>query len=114
MARLERNLEVLCEAAENLGATDTVFFNAEGIVVDERVRLKCLVPLCDDYSLNLMCPPYVMSIQEFRETLAKYSWAILIQIKEPIPTEMAKQIHRANDVAELYKSAEFVNSYKKS
>ncbi|UCB60861.1 MAG: DUF2284 domain-containing protein, partial [Candidatus Bathyarchaeota archaeon] len=51
---------------------------------------------------------------EFRETLAKYSWAILIQIKEPIPTEMTKQIHRANDVAELYKSAEFVNSYKKS
>jgi predicted metal-binding protein len=114
LTRLERNLEVLCEAARNLGATNTASFNAKGIVVDERVRLKCLVPLCDDYRLNLMCPPYVMSVQEFGDTLAKYSWAILIQIKESIPTEMAKEIQHANDVAELYKSAEFVDSYKKS
>jgi len=114
MSQVEKNLEVLCKLAKELGATNAVSFKAKGVVVDERVRLKCLVPVCDDYGLNLMCPPYVMSVQEFREVLAKYNWAILIQIEEPIPAEMKKEIRQACDVAALYKSAKFIDSYKKS
>lgn len=114
MSQVEKNLEVLCKLAKELGATNAVSFNAKGVVVDERARLKCLVPVCDDYGLNLMCPPYVMSVQEFREVLAKYNWAILIQIEEPIPAEMKKEIRQAYDIAALYKSAKFMDSYKKS
>ncbi len=114
MSQFENDLEVLCNLAKELGATNAVSFDAKGVVVDERVRLKCLVPLCDDYGLNLMCPPYVMSVQEFRKVLAKYTWAILIQIEVPIKAEMKKEIRKASDVAALYKSAQFMDSYKKS
>lgn len=114
MSQVKRDLEVLCKLAKKSGATNAVSFNAKGVVIDERVRLKCRVPVCDDYGLNLMCPPYVMSVQEFREVLTKYSWAILIQIDEPIPAEMIKEIQQANDVAALYKSVKFLDSYKKS
>jgi len=114
MSQVERDLEALCKLAKELGATNAVSFKANGVVVDERVRLKCLVPVCDDYGLNLMCPPYVISVQEFREVLAKYNWAILIQIEAPITAEMKKEIRQASDVAVLYKSAQFMDSYKKA
>jgi len=113
MAQVETNLQDLCKLARKLGATNAVSFSAKGVVVDERVRLKCLVPVCDDYGLNLMCPPNVMSVQEFREILAKYSHAVLVQIEEPIPAEMKAEIRKADDVSALYKSPRFLDIYKK-
>ena len=114
MSQVERDLEVLCKLAKEFGATNAASFNAKGVTVDERVRLKCLVPPCDDYGLNLMCPPHVMSVQDFREVLSKYEWAILIQIEAPITAEMQKEIRQAGDVAALYKNTKFMDSYKKT
>lgn len=114
MPQVEKDLEILCNLAKELGATNAASFNAKRIVVDERVRLKCLVPVCDDYGLNLMCPPSVMGVQEFKEVLTKYNWAVLLQIEKIIPVEMMEEIQQANDVAALYKSAKFLDSYKKS
>jgi len=114
MSQVDTNLEALCKLAKEFGVTNVVSFSAKHVVVDERVRLKCLVPVCDDYGLNLMCPPNVMSVQEFREILARYNWAILLQIEELIPAEMMKEIRQAEDVAALYKSMRFKDSYKKT
>lgn len=113
MSQIEKNLQVLCKRAKELGATNVVSFDAKNVVVDERVRLKCCVPVCDDYGLNLMCPPNVMSVQEFREILAKYKHAILIQVEALIPAEMREEIQKADDVAALYRSNRFLDSYRK-
>jgi len=113
MSQVETNLQDLCKLARKLGATSAVFFNAKGVVVDERVRLKCCVPVCDDYGLNLMCPPNVMSVQEFRKVLARYNQAILVQIEGRIPADMRAEIGKADDVAALYRSNRFLDSYKK-
>ena len=113
MSQIERDLRVLSNLAKELGATNATPVNVKDVIVDERVRLKCLVPPCDDYGLNLMCPPYVMSVQEFRELLSKYMWAVLIQIEALITTDMKNEIQQANGVAMLYESQKFVNIYKK-
>jgi len=113
MAQIEAHLQDLCKLARKLGATDAVSFSVRGVVVDERVRLKCRIPLCDDYGLNLMCPPNVMSVQEFREILAKYNHAVLVQIEMRMPPEMKAEIRKADDVSALYKDPEFLDSYKK-
>lgn len=114
MSQIEADLEALCKLAKELGATNVASFNAKDVIVDERVRLKCLVPPCDDLGLNLMCPPYVMSVQEFREILSKYKWALLIQIEATISTRMRNEIQQTGDVAELYKSKEFSNLYNEA
>jgi predicted metal-binding protein len=75
--------------------------------------LKCLVPLCDGCGQNLMCPPWIMSVQEFGDALLKYSWAVLIQIEAPITPEMKKEVEKAVDVAALYGSDKFADIYKK-
>ncbi len=114
MSQVQTNLKALCKLAKESGATNAVHFRAKDVVVDERVRLKCCVPICDDYGVNLMCPPNVMNVNEFRHILAKYSHAILVQIEAEIPTEMKKEIREADDVAALYKSHRFRQSYRKS
>lgn len=74
-------LERLARAAKELGADEAKVIDVEHIVVDPRVRLKCLVPLCDSYGRHLMCPPNLMSVQEFRDVLGRYRKALIVQIE---------------------------------
>jgi len=73
-------LDMIISSLKERGASSAVLMNSSSIVVDERVRLKCQVPLCDSYRKNLMCPPYVPTLGEFREALQLYSTAILVQV----------------------------------
>jgi predicted metal-binding protein len=97
-------LETIISELKERGASSVVPINVADIAVDERVRLKCRVPLCDSYHQNLMCPPYVPTVAEFREVLNRYSMAILIQVSAELektyanaPTEEvfvpAKKLH---------------------
>ncbi len=114
MSQIESDLNALSKLAKDLGATNAVPLDAQDVVIDERVRLKCLIPPCDDYGSNLMCPPYVMNVREFREVLSKYNWALLIQIEAQITPEMKNKIKQAGDVAALYGDKKFLDIYKKS
>ena len=73
-------LHTIISLLKEQGASSVTLINSTDIVVDERVRLKCQVPVCDSYNKNLMCPPYVPSVAEFREILKNYKKAILLQV----------------------------------
>lgn len=70
----------LINEALRLGATQAKLIPISFIVVDERARLKCLVPLCDKYNQHLMCPPHLPSVEEFKTSLKKYSKALFVQL----------------------------------
>lgn len=93
------------------GASAVKLIEVADITVDERVRLKCQVPLCDSYRKNLMCPPYVPTVQEFRDALVRYSVAILLQVSAELgkanpvaPSEEiylpAKKLHKLVNIGE--------------
>lgn len=95
------------------GASAVKMINISDIVVDERVRLKCQIPLCDSYNKNLMCPPHVPSVAAFREALAGYAGAILLQITASLPEAVtdnpsgdvyapAKKLHELVNLAEKW------------
>ncbi len=73
-------LKQLCSQAIQLGATKAKLIPVSYIVIDERVRLKCLIPLCDKYNRHMMCPPNLPSVEEFRKSLQKYSRALFVQL----------------------------------
>jgi len=73
-------LKQLCTDAIQLGATKAKVIPVSSIIIDERVRLKCLVPLCDKYNQNLMCPPNLPPVVEFQKSLKKYSKALFVQL----------------------------------
>jgi predicted metal-binding protein len=78
-------IESLCRKAEALGASQAVALSVDDIVVDERTGLKCLVPVCPDYGVNLMCPPNLPPISKFKEILSCYHMAILMKVAMPLP-----------------------------
>jgi len=88
--------------ARELGATAAQVFDAASIVVDDRVRLKCSVPVCRNYNVCLMCPPNVMPLDEFRNVLARFQKALIVQIAYDVPNWMLERIHAAKDLATLY------------
>jgi predicted metal-binding protein len=86
---LEKNLQSIISLLKEQGASDVVLINTADIVVDERVRLKCRVPVCDSYNKNLMCPPYVPPVAEFQKTLKKYEQGILLQVSAELNEKYA-------------------------
>ena len=78
------HLQALVAEAEGLGADRAAPLPAVAVVVDERVNLKCRVPLCSGYGHNLMCPPAVMPADETRGVLRRYSDALVVQLDIPL------------------------------
>ncbi|MGQ9586777.1 MAG: DUF2284 domain-containing protein [Thermoplasmata archaeon] len=81
MTHEEEALGELLSAAKKLGSSDVKVIPASQVVVDKRVRLKCSVPRCSNYGQHLLCPPNVMSVDEFAEILRLYERAIIVQIE---------------------------------
>lgn len=77
-------LEDMVDFARDEGASFAKLVDVEDIVMDPRVRMKCLVPLCKNYRNNLMCPPNVPSVSKFRDWLERYEKAIILQIRSDI------------------------------
>ncbi len=78
------HLQRLIAAAEDFGADRAAPVPATAVVVDDRVNLKCRVPLCSGYGHNLMCPPAVMPADATRDVLRKYGDALVVQLDIPV------------------------------
>jgi predicted metal-binding protein len=80
-ADLERYRQLALES----GASGAVIIPAGDVVVDERVRLKCLVPRCLRAGETPNCPPNAPDLDLIREALGRFSWAILFKCSvEPV------------------------------
>jgi len=66
--------------------------SVDSLVVDERVRLKCQVPLCDSYGRNFTCPPLLPPVSEFREMLARFGGAVLVQVSADGPFDPPEKV----------------------
>lgn len=81
--QIEKDLSNLCSDAVELGASQAVAMPVSSIVLDDRAALKCLVPLCSHYGVDLMCPPNIMPPAQFRSIIGSYRQAILIKLDVP-------------------------------
>jgi len=78
-ALLRANLERYRALALELGASDAAIIPASDIIVDERVRLKCLVPRCRRAGETPNCPPNAPDLDLVRRAFDRFSWAILLK-----------------------------------
>jgi predicted metal-binding protein len=77
--KLPEHLDFFRQKALDLGAAGAEIIRAEQLVVDERVRLKCLIPRCLRAGETPNCPPNAPDLDLVRKALARYSWGILIK-----------------------------------
>ncbi|MBI5459485.1 DUF2284 domain-containing protein [Methanobacterium sp.] len=95
------NYRVLEKFALDLGVVYAKVIPAEKVVVEERVRLKCMV--CPYYGKNLKCPPHTPSIQEFQKIVHEYNLAMIVKLKPPeISGEIAKYGQEKGDEVRLW------------
>lgn len=85
---LQRDLKRYRKMAVELGATDAKIITTDGVIIDERVRVKCMYPKCRWYGTSANCPPYGMDLDLARKTVERYRYAIFIKLEVP-PTELA-------------------------
>jgi predicted metal-binding protein len=78
------HIQQMVTRARALGADSAAPLPARAVVVDERVNLKCRVPLCASYGVNLMCPPHTPTAAETRAALARYSDTLVVQLDIPL------------------------------
>jgi len=63
-----------------LGASAAEVIPGDWVNVDERVRLKCLVPRCRSSGKCAECPPMAADLELIRKALARYSWAVMFRL----------------------------------
>lgn len=83
-----KQMKDLEEFSIHKGAFRAKVFPARLVAIDERVRMKCQIPLCPHYGHTLTCPPNIPTVDEFRKALALYNHAILVQTRSPIGGSM--------------------------
>lgn len=99
-AKLQRDLERFKQKALELGASAAEIIPASQVTVQERVWLKCLVPLCHMAGTNPYCPPNTPQPDLIRKALSQYRWAVLFKrdiehLEEYVATSEAQQKERA-------------------
>jgi predicted metal-binding protein len=77
--KLMADLEFFRQKALEFGAAAAQIIPAGQLVVDERVRLKCLVPRCLRAGETPNCPPNAPDLDLVRKAFAKYSYGILLK-----------------------------------
>lgn len=83
---LRKDMANFRQKALDLGASMAEDIPANWVEIDERVRLKCSIPLCPSYDKSIFCPPHGPSLELMRKALTRYGRAILFAI-DVIPVD---------------------------
>ena len=113
MREIGSDLEKLAKSALDYGAYRAQVIPAKKVVMDPRVRLKCSVPVCENYGRNRMCPPNIISVEEFSRALSAYKWAIVVQFRIDSDEKEIKRRYQGKDLAGLMKDKDYTESLTK-
>lgn len=80
---LKADLEMFCKKALEWGATEAKIITAADVIIDERVRAKCLNPKCPKYGTNANCPPHSPDLDFVRKTISNFHYGILVMTQYP-------------------------------
>ncbi len=78
---LQQDLKKYRQRVIELGATDAKIISTDMVVIDERVRAKCIYPKCTWYGTNAHCPPHALDLEQVRKIVNNFRYAIVAMIK---------------------------------
>jgi predicted metal-binding protein len=73
-------LRELCDIAREGGAEDALVIPADDVIIDPRVRLRCMIAPCYYSGVCSNCPPHGYSIEEVRSKVSKYEKAVFFKV----------------------------------
>jgi predicted metal-binding protein len=81
--QLQKDLEKYRKRAIELGASDAKVITTDMVILDERVRAKCMYPKCRRYGTNINCPPYTPDVNQTRKIVENYKYGIFFKLDVP-------------------------------
>jgi predicted metal-binding protein len=117
---LNIDLEKYRQKAISLGAIDSKIITTNIIPIDDRVVLKCNIPICFGYGTSINCPPYTISSSKLIEVIKKYKFAIFfkLEVKPEVIVrnretilERAAAYKKIFEIVNIVESMAFYNGY---
>jgi len=119
---LKADLENYKQKVLQLGASQVEIIPACWVQIDERVRLKCMVPPCPDYGRCGNCPPHTPEPDFMRKALSRFKWAVLFKHDVIAVEDFAditryfphgqKQQRKTGEIAAQIESLAFADGYQ--
>ncbi|MBU7007132.1 DUF2284 domain-containing protein [Phosphitispora fastidiosa] len=86
-------------------------FEIADIKVEERVRLKCMIPPCPSYGRGKFCPPNLPDLDFIRSALKGYQGGALVVLTIPYSEGVMEEVKRERPQNELMK---LIGKFEKS
>lgn len=81
-SRIEQDLERYRNMSIEIGTSAAAIISSNEIIIDERVRAKCIYPKCDHYGVCINCPPYAPDLGFIRKVIKNYHYTVLFCVKD--------------------------------
>jgi len=109
--KLLENLTDFKNKTVEWGASMAEVISADWVQADERVRLKCSIPLCPYYNHCIHCPPHTPSPEVMQKIIAQYRYAILLALDvDPVSHFAGSKQERRDSASWSKKCLEVVGS----
>lgn len=83
LEQLDKDLQDYVKLAQETGATHAKIIPAQEVILDPRVRYKCMVPKCVSYGTCANCPPHLPGVEQTEIILNRYNYAVLVGMAMP-------------------------------
>ncbi|NLF87852.1 DUF2284 domain-containing protein [Candidatus Bathyarchaeota archaeon] len=83
---LKSSLEAIRQHALTLGAVEAKIIPVDGIVIEDRLVLKCSLG-CEKYGKTLACPPHAPTPEKFQKIVNEYHFALFMKFKSDATLE---------------------------
>jgi predicted metal-binding protein len=90
--QVQSDLGELGRMALQRGADDAVVIPSDRVILDPRVRFKCMIPKCYMSGGCEHCPPHGYSLDQVRNIVNQYQWAVFFRVKVPSTIIAAKGV----------------------
>jgi len=91
----DADLEKLRKGAIETGAAKAVVISASDVIIDPRVRLKCMIPKCYMSGSCGHCPPHGYSIQEVKNIVSQFERAVFFRVEVKSNIIAAESLYKA-------------------
>ncbi len=85
-------------------------FRMSDFEIEERVRLKCMIPPCPNYGRNKFCPPNLPDMDFIRKALSRYTGGVLVVLTIPFSEEVMPEVRQFKPQNELMR---IIGSFEK-
>ncbi|MFO7962700.1 MAG: DUF2284 domain-containing protein [Desulfobacterales bacterium] len=79
--KVTAQMDRLKQMALEQGAENAAIIPASDIVIDPRVRFKCMIPKCYMSGGCMHCPPHGYTIAEVRDMVSRYEQAVFFRVR---------------------------------